>query len=154
MVMKCTAAFMPLDAVLLFTDLFLSMKRKEPQPLASSSDTFSPSSHQALSQVPQRVYPSQQALLSSAGNGDTRLPPADQRPQAYAALSQSDGGTYNYRRNSRDDDAAAAADAGQRESGRSSRGSSVGADVGVVDEDGRFISSLLSAQQARMRVYV
>jgi hypothetical protein len=149
--MKYTAAFMPLHAVLLFTDFFLSMKRKEPQPLASSSDTFFPSSHQALNQVPQRVYPSQQALLSSAGNGDTRQPPTDHRPQAYAALSQSDGGTYNYRRNSRDGDAA---DAGQPESGRSSRGSSVGAEVGVVDEDGRFISSLLSAQQARMRVYV
>jgi hypothetical protein len=36
----------------------------------------------------------------------------------------------------------------------SSRGSSVGADVGVVDDEGRFISSLMGAQQARMRVYV
>ena len=153
MVMRCTAAFTLLDAVMLLTDCFLSMKRKEPQPLASSSDTFFPSSHQALSQASQRVHPSQEALLSSAGNGDTRQPPADQRPQAYAALSQSDGGTYNHRRNSRDGDAAAATSAGQPESGRSSRGSSVGAEVGVV-EDGRFISSLLRAQQARMRVYV
>jgi hypothetical protein len=83
--------------------------------------------------------------------------------QAYVAFNQkdnqSDGSSDgNCRRISHDDAAFAASEheAAQGASDRScsSRGSSVGADVGVLDDEGRFISSLMGAQQARMRVYV
>jgi hypothetical protein len=144
------------SAVAYLVDFFLSMKRKEPQALPASSDVFVPSSYQALSRMQQQSHSSHQAPFSSADNGVILHPPAEQRPQAYAARSQSFGSGHNYRRNSRDGDSTAAvADAGQAEGGRGSRSSSRGsAEVGVVDGDARFISSLLSAQQARMRVYV
>ena len=71
--------------------------------------------------------------------------------QAYVAFNQKDSHS--------DGVASATADveeAGNMTSERScsSRGSSVGADVGVIDDEGRFISSLMSAQHASMRVYV
>ncbi len=151
-------AFTSSSAVVYFVDSFLSMKRKEPQAraLPGSSDVFVPSSYQALSQMQQQSHSSHQAPFSSADNGVILHPPSEQRPQAYAARSQSYGSGHNYRRSSRDGDSTAdVLDAGQAEGGRGSRSSSRGsAEAGVVDGDARFISSLLSAQQARMRVYV
>ena len=108
----------------------------------------------------QRLQISQPASVHK-GVALHQVPPA--HVQAYVAFNQkenqSDGSSDgDGRRISHDDAALAAAEHesahGLSERSCSSRGSSVGADVGVVDDEGRFISSLMGAQQARMRVYV
>ncbi len=143
-----------------------SLKRKEPQQssVPSNVERRPPrESYDALQQR-QQLQPAvgrqlafhQQQVFSQAA----QQPRPTARVQAYAAFNQrdnqSDGSNDGYdRRNSRDDFAAASElEAGLATSERSSRGSSVGADVGIIDDEGRFISSLMSAQQARMRVYV
>ena len=108
-----------------------------------------------------------------------QVQPAATHVQAYAAFTQNNSDAHNSGRRSSHDIFSGAIDTDASShnsaryevmmvnsdsgglakdfSGNSSSSSSVrslGADVGVIGGDGRFISSLMGAQQARMRVYV
>ncbi len=77
--------------------------------------------------------------------------------QAYATFNQKDHTLDSgvFARSNRDGSAAVDANLGQVTNERSSsRGSSTGACAAASDDEGQFISSLMGAQQARMRVYV
>jgi hypothetical protein len=104
----------------------------------AQSDTF-----QAVSRIAQQQQQQQQQQHSVA------------HLQAYATFNQRDhvvdSSAVSFRRFSHDEAAAANLDIGPVANERSSSSSSAGA--GGADE-GQFISSLMGAQQAQMRVYV
>jgi hypothetical protein len=142
------------------------LKRKEPQQssVPSNTELKPPQEKYDVLQQRQQLQPAVSRQLPFHQQQVFGQPAQQLRPtarvQAYAAFNQrdaqSDDSNDGYdRRNSHDDFAAASElEAGLTTSERSSRGSSVGAEVGIIDDEGRFISTLMSAQQARMRVYV